>query len=76
MKLGEIIFGIEKLNYGFNEIVNMVSNNTLNAIAVLWNVTMQAIAAWLLLAPIAALGIYFILNYLLRRVVWKLKIYT
>ena len=73
MKLGEILFNIEKLRYGLNDIVKMIGDNTLHAIAVLWNVTMQAIGAWIIVAPVAALGIYFILHYLLKRIIYKVN---
>jgi len=68
MKLGEAIFGFEKLNYGINEIVDMVANDMLHAIAVLWNVTMQAIGAWLLIAPFFAFLIYLLLHPILKRI--------
>jgi uncharacterized protein (DUF2062 family) len=68
MKLGETIFGFEKLKYGFNEIVKMIGNDTLHAIAVLWNVTMQAIGAWLLFTPLFALLIYLIMHAILKSV--------
>ena len=35
MKLGEMFFHIEKLSYGLNDIIKMISENTLNAIGVL-----------------------------------------
>lgn len=69
MKLGETIFGFEKLKYGFNEIVNLVRTDTLHAITVLWNVTMQAIGVWFLLAPLVSVVIYIVLNSLLKRLV-------
>lgn len=66
MKLGTMVFGFEKLKYGFNDIVNMISHDTLHAVAVLWNVTMQAIGVWLLIAPIFAFLIYLILHPILK----------
>ncbi|PKL89603.1 MAG: hypothetical protein CVV23_04505 [Ignavibacteriae bacterium HGW-Ignavibacteriae-2] len=68
MKLGELIFGIEKLKYGLNEMVDLISNDALRAIAILWNVTMQAIGAWLLLAPVIALLFFFILHPIIKRI--------
>lgn len=66
MKLGEIFFGFEKFQYGFNDIVKMIGENTFNAVAVLWNVTLQAIGAWLIVAPVAALIIFFVLHSVLK----------
>ena len=71
MKLGETIFGFEKLKYGFNEIVNLVGTDTFHAITVLWNVTMQAIGAWLLIAPFMAFLIYLILHPILKGIKYE-----
>jgi len=68
MKLGTMVFGFEKLKYGFDEIVNMISKDTLHAIAVLWNVTLQAIGVWLLIAPFIAFLVYLILHPVLKSV--------
>jgi uncharacterized protein (DUF2062 family) len=68
MKLGEIIFGFEKLKYGITEIIAMINNDTLHAIAVLWNVTMQAIGAWLLFAPLFAFLVYLVMHPILKKI--------
>jgi len=68
MKLGEAIFGFEKLKYGFNEIVDLVGTDTFHAIAVLWNVTIQAIGAWLLIAPLFAFLVYLVLHPILKSI--------
>ena len=72
MKLGEMFFHFERLRYGLDDIVKMISENTFNAIAVLWNVTLQAIGAWVIVGPVVALVIYFVLHYLLKRINYKL----
>jgi uncharacterized protein (DUF2062 family) len=74
MKIGEILFRFEKLKYGFNDIVELVSKDTLHAIAVLWNVTIQAIGAWLIIAPVMAIILYTILFMILKRL--KLNIFA
>ena len=68
MKLGEMLFQFERLRYGLNDIVNMIGENAFNAIEVLWNVTIQAIGAWIIVAPIAALIIFLILYKILKHV--------
>ena len=73
MKLGEMLFRFETLQYGFDDIVKMIGENTFNAIAVLWNVTLQAIGAWIVVGPVVALGIYFILHYLLKRIIYEVQ---
>lgn len=67
MKLGEI-FGYEKLRYSLGEIVTMVGTSPLTAVSVLWNVTMQAIGAWVLLAPLMGYLLYKLLNYLIAKI--------
>lgn len=66
MKLGTVVFGFEKLKYGFDEIVKMISHDTLHAIAILWNVTMQAIGVWLLVAPLFGFLFYLVLHPILK----------
>ena len=73
MKLGEMIFGIEKLSYSAGEIASIMNDNMLNAFHLLWNVTIQAIGAWLIVAPFAALGIFFIIYPVISKLKLKLK---
>jgi len=68
MKLGEIVFGFAKLKYSINEIVDLISKDIFHAIALLWNVTMQAIGAWLLFAPIVALLFFSVLYPVLKKI--------
>ena len=68
MKLGETIFRFERLRYGLNDIVKMIGENTFHTITVLWNVTLQAIGAWIIIAPIVAGFIYLILQNTLKRI--------
>ncbi|MFC2135514.1 DUF2062 domain-containing protein [Bacteroidota bacterium] len=74
MKLGEIIFGFEKLSYTASEIAALVSEDMLNAIELLWNVTMQAIGAWLIVAPLIALTFFYLLFPVIKKM--KMKIAT
>jgi uncharacterized protein (DUF2062 family) len=67
MKLGEMIFRFEKLKYGLNDIVDMVRKDTLHAILVLWDVTIQAIGAWLIIAPVISIILYFTLFMIIKR---------
>ena len=68
MKLGEMFFRFEIMQYGLNDIIKMISENTFHSIMVLWNVTLQAIGAWLIVAPITSLIIYLILHQLFQRI--------
>ncbi len=67
MKMGEYIFGIESLNYSLDDIYRLVTGDILNAISVLWNVTLQGIGAWAISAPILFSLIYFPLYAILRK---------
>lgn len=71
MKLGEKIFGFEKLNYSLAEIMQIVNNNPLESISILWNVTMQAIGAWLIVAPFAALLFHYLLHKTIKKIKYK-----
>lgn len=73
MKLGEIIFGFEKLSYTASEIAALVNEDLVNAIELLWNVTIQAIGAWFIVAPAVAAGFFFIIYPILVRLVAKLN---
>lgn len=68
MKLGEKIFGVERLYYSLSDIVELISTNQLKSISILWNITMQAIGAWFITAPIVAVIIYFLVHKLLRKI--------
>lgn len=68
MKLGEKIFGLEKLNYNLTEIMRLINNSPLDAITLLWNVTLQAIGAWFIIAPVAALFIHLLLHRTIKKI--------
>ena len=67
MKMGEYIFGIESLSYSLDDIYRLVTGDILNAISVLWNVTLQGIGAWVITAPFLFALIYFPLYTLIRK---------
>ncbi len=67
MKLGEILFGFEKLNYSIGEITEMIAESIPEAISTLWNVTMQGIAAWAVIAPFISLIIFYALFPLIHK---------
>lgn len=66
MKLGELIFRFESVNYGLSEITNMLAESIPDTISLLWNVTMQAIGAWFIVAPIISIVLFYTLFPLLR----------
>lgn len=68
MKMGEILFGFEKLQYNFNEILTLIENDVLNAINILWTITVQAIGAWFIVALFFSLIIYSLIYKLLKNI--------
>lgn len=61
MKLGEWIFQYAELNYSLSEILNMLTNDLMGTIEMLWWVSMQGIGAWLITAPIVSFILFVIL---------------
>jgi hypothetical protein len=61
IRFGEILFNEPPLPLDVFQIIGMLQDNVLNAINALWWTTMHAIVAWLLVGPIVALILYFIL---------------
>ncbi len=67
MRLGELLFRAPRLPFSLAQILEMIRANASHAIATLWVSTMYAIVSWLILAPVSAASIYFLLRTLLRR---------
>jgi uncharacterized protein (DUF2062 family) len=69
IRVGEWLFGSPRLAMTAGEIVTFVAAEPLAAIAALWSVTLQALAAWSLFAAAATLLVYPMLVTVLRRFV-------
>ncbi len=67
MRLGESLFRAPRLQLSLPQILEMIRADASYAIATLWVSTMYAIVAWLILAPVGAATIYFLLRVPLRR---------
>lgn len=73
MKIGEYIFRFESIKFSLTEIFAMIGDNVFDAIAVLWNVTLQGIGAWLIIAPVISIILFFVLNSAFSRMELVLK---
>jgi uncharacterized protein (DUF2062 family) len=73
MKLGEIIFGFEKLNYTAGEIATIIGTNIPNAFELLFDLTMQAIGAWILIAPIITYILFIFLHKTISKIAGRVK---
>jgi uncharacterized protein (DUF2062 family) len=66
-RLGEKLFGAQHLPLSVPQIYAMIHASVTGAIRTLWTTTWHAIVVWCLLAPIAAIVLYFVLAPFLRR---------
>ena len=68
IRFGEFLFRVrDPLPFSITQILQMIATSIPNAVATLWTATMHAIAAWLLVGPLAVLVSYAVLAPLLRR---------
>ncbi|MCE1190172.1 MAG: DUF2062 domain-containing protein [Ignavibacteria bacterium] len=54
MRLGAVIFRVEQLHYSLPQIAAMVGHSPMHSLSILWVVTLQAIGAWCIVAPVVA----------------------
>lgn len=67
MRAGEAFFGGSPLPANVDELIAVLRSGPITALAVYGEATARAIAAWLLISPIAAVPLYFVLLGGLRR---------
>ncbi len=67
IRAGEVLFRAPRLVISLPQILAMVRADVWHAITALWVATMHAIAAWMLIAPVALYLIYKTLSAILRR---------
>jgi uncharacterized protein (DUF2062 family) len=68
MKLGEMAFRTRSSGWTLGQIITLIHNSIPKAIAVLWTVTIHAIAVWALLAAPLVFLTYSVLTPLLRQI--------
>jgi uncharacterized protein (DUF2062 family) len=74
IRLGEWLFQAEKMPFSIPQIYEMFKKDLLGAIGTLWWTTMHAIVAWLMVCPLVALVLYFILNRLFQAAARKIQV--
>lgn len=68
IRFGEFLFRVRQpMPFSITQILEMIATSIPNAVATLWTATMHAIAAWLLVGPLAVLVFYAALAPVLRR---------
>ena len=68
IRFGEFLFRVrDPIPFSIVQILEMIRTSIPNAISTLWTSTMHAIAAWLLVGPLAVLLMYWALTPALRR---------
>lgn len=73
IRLGERLFDAPRLRLSLSQIVTLVATEPRHAIALLWTSTIHAIAAWLLVAPLAGALVYGVLLPILRAAARRLR---
>ena len=66
IRLGEWLFGAETLRLTLNQIVTLATTDPGRAVTTLWTSTWHAIAAWVIVAPLAAAAVFVVLRPALR----------
>ena len=68
IRFGEFLFRVrEPIPFSITQVLEMIATSIPNAVATLWTATMHAIAAWLLVGPVAVLVVYAVLAPALHR---------
>jgi uncharacterized protein (DUF2062 family) len=75
IRAGELLFHSTRLPLSLTQILAMIKADVWHAINVLWIATVQAIAVWVLIAPLAIYILYRVLSLALRRVALEAGLY-
>jgi uncharacterized protein (DUF2062 family) len=67
LRMGQWLLRAEPLRLTLPQMLALAHGDTLRAIHLLWIGALQAAAAWMLVGPLAILGLYFTLTPMLRR---------
>ena len=73
LRLGRLLFGGQAVRMSAPELAAFVSSRPLEAAEALWRVTLQALGAWLLTAPLIVAAVYFGLRPVLRAAAVRLR---
>ncbi len=73
LRLGRLLFGGEAIHMSAQELAAFVSSRPAEAFAALWRVTLQALGAWLLTAPIIVAVVFLATRPVLRAAARRLR---
>jgi uncharacterized protein (DUF2062 family) len=73
LRLGRLVFGGAAVHMSAQELVVFVSSRPGQAFEALWRVTLQALGAWLLTAPVIVAVVYFAARPILRIVARRMR---
>ncbi len=73
LKLGRLLFGGPVIRMSAEELAAFVTSRPGEAFEVLWRVTLQAVGAWALTAPLIAAAVYFAVRPVLRGAARRLR---
>ncbi len=73
LRLGRLLFGGPAVRMSAEELAAFVASRPAEAVAALWRVTLQALGAWALTAPVIAAVVYFSLRPVLRAAARRLR---
>lgn len=73
LRLGRLLFGGPAVRMSAQELATFVSSRPLEAAEALWRVTLQALGAWLLTAPVIVAVVYVSLRPVLRAAAGRLR---
>ena len=73
LKLGRLLFGGPAVRMSAEELAAFVTSRPGEAIEALWRVTLQAVGAWALTAPLIGAAVYFALRPALRAAARRLR---
>lgn len=73
LRLGRLLFGGPAVKMSAEELAAFVTSRPAEAAEALWRVTLQALGAWMLTAPLIAAAVYFSLRPVLRAAARRLR---
>lgn len=73
LRLGRLLFGGAPVDMSAQELAAFVSSSPMEAVEALWRVTLQAMGAWLLTAPLIAAAVFFAVRPFLRAAARRLR---
>ena len=73
LRLGRLLFGGPVVRMSAPELAAFVTSRPMEAVEALWRVTLQALGAWLLTAPLIVAVVFFALRPVLRAAARRLR---